>query len=373
MAAFDSLKPDAIVKPLQDGIDSAVNAVFSAIPIDDTFHEVDEALAKVQDAAAIGDRFVSVLQRVHDGAGGLRRRARADGGVARADPAEGRRGRGGRVAHAPAERADDRTRRDEGGSADGPGRRGARSRARAAHERRPALEALGDRPRQERRLARDAERAARLAREDGSRRRARPLRPALGRLHAAVRVAPQPRARARGCEDRRPRAARRRLGRELHRARRRAPDMHGLTAGPAVGQSVRDMVEASFADAAERGLRADRAAGHGGRRDRDRGQEARRRPRREARQPGRRPRLPGRHQGHDRGARRPPPPGQPRLPDHEPERPLRGRPQQARRARPGQPRRGALLRLRRAPGPARPLPGAPHRPMSTSSTPTTRR
>ena len=66
MAAFDSLKPDAIVKPLQDGIDSAVNAVFSAIPIDATFHEVDEALAKVQDAAAIGDRLVSVLQRVHD-------------------------------------------------------------------------------------------------------------------------------------------------------------------------------------------------------------------------------------------------------------------------------------------------------------------
>ena len=100
MAAFDSLKPDEIVKPLQDGIDSAVNAVFSAIPIDATFHEVDEALAKVQDAAAIGDRLVSVLQRVAHGAGGLRRRAGADVGVARADPVEGRRGRRGRVAHA---------------------------------------------------------------------------------------------------------------------------------------------------------------------------------------------------------------------------------------------------------------------------------
>ena len=66
MSAFDSLKPDQIVKPLQDGIDSAVNAVFSAIPVDDVFHQVDEALAKVQDAAAIGDKVVSVLQRVHD-------------------------------------------------------------------------------------------------------------------------------------------------------------------------------------------------------------------------------------------------------------------------------------------------------------------
>ena len=111
-----------------------------------------------------------------------------------------------------------------------------------------------------------AECAARLAREDGSGRRARPLRPALGRLHAAVRVAPQPRARARRREDRRARAARRRVGRELHRARRRArrhARPHGRARGRPVGPRPRPE---QLRGADERGLRADRAAGHGRRR-----------------------------------------------------------------------------------------------------------
>ena len=129
-------------------------------------------------------------------------------------------------------------------------------------ERRPALEARIDRPREERRLAGRSECAARLAREDGRGRRARPLRPALGRLHAAVRVAPQPRARARRREDRRPRTARRRVGRELHRPRRRArrhARAHGRARGRPVGPRHRPE---QLRSADERGLRADRAAGH---------------------------------------------------------------------------------------------------------------
>ncbi|MGZ4334860.1 MAG: hypothetical protein ACXVRJ_11395, partial [Gaiellaceae bacterium] len=64
--AFDSLQPDEIVQPIQQAVDDAISSVLDAAPIGDAVAAVEEVLAKAQEAGALGDRVVALLQKGHE-------------------------------------------------------------------------------------------------------------------------------------------------------------------------------------------------------------------------------------------------------------------------------------------------------------------
>jgi hypothetical protein len=64
--AYDSLKPDELVKPLQDAVSQAIDTVLDALPVQSVFDALDAVLSRVQQATAIGDDGLAVLQHAHD-------------------------------------------------------------------------------------------------------------------------------------------------------------------------------------------------------------------------------------------------------------------------------------------------------------------
>ena len=66
MSAFDALDPADVVKPLQDAVEAAIAKVLAAVPVDETFDQVDAALGKAQEALAIGESAVTLLERIHE-------------------------------------------------------------------------------------------------------------------------------------------------------------------------------------------------------------------------------------------------------------------------------------------------------------------
>ena len=64
--AYDSLKPDEFVKPLADAVSKTIDDVLDALPVQAVFDALDAVIARVQQAASIGDDGLAVLQRAHE-------------------------------------------------------------------------------------------------------------------------------------------------------------------------------------------------------------------------------------------------------------------------------------------------------------------
>jgi len=64
--AYDSLKPDELIKPLQDAVSQAIDTVLDALPVQSVFDALDAVLSRVQQATAIGDDALAVLQHAHE-------------------------------------------------------------------------------------------------------------------------------------------------------------------------------------------------------------------------------------------------------------------------------------------------------------------
>ncbi len=71
LADFDRFKPEDLVKPLQDALDTAINTVLSAIPLDDLLKGVGDVIAKVQAITSTGTAAIGVFQHIHDLLAGL--------------------------------------------------------------------------------------------------------------------------------------------------------------------------------------------------------------------------------------------------------------------------------------------------------------
>ena len=64
-ADFDRIEPDAVVKPLQEALDAAIDKALKAIPVEDLLTPVGAALAKVQEAVELGNKIVALVDKVH--------------------------------------------------------------------------------------------------------------------------------------------------------------------------------------------------------------------------------------------------------------------------------------------------------------------
>lgn len=71
LGAFDQLKPDALVKPLEEAIKTAVDGLLDALPVDEVFDQVDGVLEPVQDVVGLGDKVVALLEKAQGLLGGL--------------------------------------------------------------------------------------------------------------------------------------------------------------------------------------------------------------------------------------------------------------------------------------------------------------
>ncbi len=71
LAAFDQLQPEAVVGPLETAIQGAISAILDALPVDETFEQLDRVLGQVESAAQAGNDTIALLQRVTDMLNGL--------------------------------------------------------------------------------------------------------------------------------------------------------------------------------------------------------------------------------------------------------------------------------------------------------------
>ncbi|HEY9622006.1 MAG TPA: hypothetical protein V6C78_16745 [Crinalium sp.] len=66
LQAFDQLKPEELIAPLQATIDQVIDSIVNALPIDETFDQIDAALKQVAAVAGFGDKLNTVLQSATD-------------------------------------------------------------------------------------------------------------------------------------------------------------------------------------------------------------------------------------------------------------------------------------------------------------------
>ncbi|MBK8021897.1 MAG: hypothetical protein IPK19_10860 [Chloroflexi bacterium] len=64
LGLFDQLDPSAIVQPLETAIQGAVGAVIEALPVDETFDQLDAVLAPIQQATQVGSATIALLNRM---------------------------------------------------------------------------------------------------------------------------------------------------------------------------------------------------------------------------------------------------------------------------------------------------------------------
>jgi uncharacterized protein YoxC len=64
--AYDSLKPAEFVKPLADAVSKTIDDVLDALPVQAVFDALDSVISPVEQAAAIGDDGLAILQRAHE-------------------------------------------------------------------------------------------------------------------------------------------------------------------------------------------------------------------------------------------------------------------------------------------------------------------
>jgi hypothetical protein len=64
LKAFDQLKPEDVVKPLDDAVHKAIDTVLHVIPVDAVFAQVDAVMKKIKDVLAVGEQFAALLGKV---------------------------------------------------------------------------------------------------------------------------------------------------------------------------------------------------------------------------------------------------------------------------------------------------------------------
>lgn len=71
LTAFDQLKPETLIAPLQTALQEAIGVVLEALPVDETFAQLDAVLQAVERATDMGTDTVALLQRIVDMLTGL--------------------------------------------------------------------------------------------------------------------------------------------------------------------------------------------------------------------------------------------------------------------------------------------------------------
>src|SRR5436305_605760 len=71
LKAFDRLKPETVIAPLQTAIQGAIGAMVQALPVEETFAQLDAVLHAVERVTHAGTDTVAVLQRLLDLLNGL--------------------------------------------------------------------------------------------------------------------------------------------------------------------------------------------------------------------------------------------------------------------------------------------------------------
>ena len=71
LQAFDQLRPEKVVEPLNQALSGVIQKAMQALPVDETFQQIDRVLGVIQHVAGIGDQAVAQLQRVIDMLNGL--------------------------------------------------------------------------------------------------------------------------------------------------------------------------------------------------------------------------------------------------------------------------------------------------------------
>jgi uncharacterized protein YjgD (DUF1641 family) len=66
LQAFDRLQPEALVQPLEAAIATTVDTILSALPLDQVFSPVDNALKTVESALTLSQRLTALLQKIKD-------------------------------------------------------------------------------------------------------------------------------------------------------------------------------------------------------------------------------------------------------------------------------------------------------------------
>ena len=69
--AFDQLKPETVIEPLQTAIQDAISVVVEALPVEETFAQLDAVLQGVERVTHIGTDTIALLQRILDMLNGL--------------------------------------------------------------------------------------------------------------------------------------------------------------------------------------------------------------------------------------------------------------------------------------------------------------
>ncbi len=64
--SFNALDPEALVAPLEQRVSEVINGVLDALPVDEVFDQVDEALGKIEETIGVGDDLLALLRRVRE-------------------------------------------------------------------------------------------------------------------------------------------------------------------------------------------------------------------------------------------------------------------------------------------------------------------
>lgn len=64
MGAFNGLNPAVIVAPLETAVQSAISEVIEALPVDETFEQLNAVLEPIQRAAQVGTDTITLLERI---------------------------------------------------------------------------------------------------------------------------------------------------------------------------------------------------------------------------------------------------------------------------------------------------------------------
>lgn len=66
LQSFNALDPEALVAPLEQRVSEVINGVLDALPVDEVFDQVDEALGKIEETIGVGDDLLALLRRVRE-------------------------------------------------------------------------------------------------------------------------------------------------------------------------------------------------------------------------------------------------------------------------------------------------------------------
>lgn len=66
LQSFNALDPEALVAPLEQRMSEVINDLLDALPVDEVFDQVDEALGKIEETIGIGDDLLALLRRVRE-------------------------------------------------------------------------------------------------------------------------------------------------------------------------------------------------------------------------------------------------------------------------------------------------------------------